>query len=176
MRPAVTKIASVKPSASPRRVAVKPKTEVSLRVRAMRYLARREHTRAELHAKLLPHVREDENLEAVLDELVKRNWLSDERAAEQLLNQRRGRYGAQRIAHELKHKGIADDLVGAALPELKRGEFDAAREVWQKKFGAAPQGAKEKARQMRFLQSRGFSLETIFKVMKLPDSEGDEGC
>ena len=132
----------------------------------MRYLARREHSRAELHAKLLPHVQEGDDLEAVLDDLVRSNWLSDERATEQLVNQRRSRFGAQRIAHELHRRGISDDLVDAAMPQLKESEFDAAREVWQKKFGALPQDAKEKARQVRFLQSRGFSMESIFKLLK----------
>ena len=109
----------------------------------MRYLARREHSRAELHAKLLPHVREGEDLEAVLDELAKRNWLSDERAAEQLVQHRRNRFGSQRIAHELRQKGIAENLISEAMPQLKDTELEAAREVWQKKFGVAPQDAKE---------------------------------
>ena len=173
MRPAVTKIASVKPSASPHRVAVKPKTEVSLRVRAMRYLARREHTRAELHAKLLPHVQEGEDLDAVLDELTKRSWLSDERAAEQLVQHRRHRFGTQRIAHELRQKGIAENLISEALPQLKETELEAARAVWQKKFGIVPQDAKEKAKQARFLQSRGFALDVVFKVLRVAGSEID---
>lgn len=145
---------------------VKRKTELSLKVRAMKYLARREHSRAELRAKLLPHQQEGEDVEAVLDELAKRNWLSDERAAEQMVTQRRSRFGAQRIAHELRQKGIAENLIEAAMPDLKSSELAAAHEVWQKKFGALPQDAKDKARQIRFLQSRGFSLEVVFKVLR----------
>ncbi len=155
----------------PRRVAVKPKTEVSLRVRAMRYLARREHTRAELHAKLLPHVQGNEDLEAVLDELAKRGWLSDERAAEQLVQHRRSRFGSQRIAHELRQKGIAENLISDAMPQLKETELEAAREVWQKKFGVVPQDAKEKAKQARFLQSRGFTMDAIFKILRFTEIE-----
>ena len=132
----------------------------------MRFLARREYSRAELHTKLSSNATPEDNLDAVLDELVKRGWLSDARAAEQIVNARRARFGTQRIAHELKQKGISDDLINAALPQLKQGELEAAREVWQKKFGAVAQDAKEKAKQMRFLQSRGFSMEVIFRVMK----------
>lgn len=132
----------------------------------MQYLARREHSRAELHAKLQPHVQEGEDLEAVLDELEKRNWLSDARAATLLVDSKRGRFGTQRIAHELRQKGIAENLIADALPQLKETELDAAREVWQRKFGIQPQDSKEKAKQVRFLQSRGFSMEVIFKVMK----------
>jgi len=137
-----------------------------LRVRAMRYLARREHSRAELHSKLLPHVQEGEDLDAVLDELEKRDWLSDARASAQWVHAKRSRFGIQRITHELRQRGIAEALIGAALPALKESELDAAREVWQRKYGVAPQDAKEKTRQMRFLQSRGFSIEVILKVLK----------
>jgi regulatory protein len=146
---------------------------VSLRVRAMRYLARREHSRAELHAKLLPHAQEGEDLDAVLDELENRNWLSDARAAEQMVNIKRARFGAQRIAHELRQKGIDENLISDALPRLKETEFDAAREVWLKKFGAPPQDQKEKARQVRFLQSRGFALDVIFRLLKSSGFAGE---
>ncbi len=139
---------------------------VSLRVRAMRFLARREHSRAELRAKLLPHVQEGEDLDAVLDELEKRNWLSDARAAEQMVSIKRSRFGAQRIAHELRQKGIAEQLISDALPHLKETEFDAALDVWRKRFGTPPQDQKEKARQVRFLQARGFALDVIFRVLK----------
>ena len=150
------------------------KPELSLRVRAMRYLARREHSRAELHGKLLPHVQEGENLEAVLDELEKRNWLSDARAATQWVDAKRGRFGTRRIVHELRQKGIPDTLIADVVPQLKETELESAREVWQRKFGIQPQGPKEKAKQIRFLQSRGFSMDVIFKVLKL-SSATEEG-
>lgn len=157
---------------------MRKKPEISLRARALQYLARREHSRAELHAKLLPHAQAEDgleqvsdsfgsaNLDALLDDLTARGWLSDERAATQLIHARRGRFGTQRIAHELRQKGISEDLIVAALPVLKDGELEAAREVWQRKFGTIPQDEKEKARQVRFLQSRGFSLDAIFRVLK----------
>lgn len=135
----------------------------------MRYLARREHSRAELHSKLLPHVQEGEDLDAVLDELIARGWLSDERAATQLLHAKRDRFGVQRIAHELRQKGIAENLISEAMPQLKESELEVAREVWRKKFGVVPQDAKEKARQARFLQSRGFALDVVFKVLRLEE-------
>ncbi|WP_237246606.1 recombination regulator RecX [Sideroxyarcus emersonii] len=151
------------------------KPELSLRVRAMRYLARREHSRAELHGKLLPYVQEGEDLGAVLDELEKKNWLSDARAATLLVDSKRGRFGTQRIAHELRQKGIAENLIADAIPQLKETELEAAREVWQRKFGTLPQDAREKARQIRFLQSRGFSIDVTLKVLKqAPGMEAGE--
>src|SRR5665647_941990 len=149
---------------------------LSLRARALQYLARREYSRAELRGKLLPHVQADAdfeqafnssghvNLDALLDDLTARGWLSDERATAQLVHAKRSRFGTQRITHELRQKGIAEELISAALPALKESELAAAREVWQRKFGTAPQDEKEKAKQVRFLQSRGFSLGAIFKV------------
>jgi len=156
---------------------VKPqkKPELSLRVRAMQYLARREHSRGELRQKLQPHVQEGEDLDAVLDELEKRNWLSDARAATQLVDAKRSRFGSQRIAHELRQRGVGEELIAAAMPELKASELQSAREVWQRKFGKHPLDSKEKARQMRFLQSRGFSTEVILKVLRSAGaSPGDE--
>ncbi|GAB4130112.1 MAG: hypothetical protein Fur0040_12640 [Sideroxydans sp.] len=137
-----------------------------MHVRALRYLARREHSRAELRTKLLPYVQEGEDVEAVLDELEKKNWLSDVRAANLLVDSKRGRFGPQRIAHELRQKGIAENLIAEAMPQLKETELNAAREVWQKKFGSTAQDAREKARQVRFLQARGFSMDVIFKVVR----------
>lgn len=157
---------------------VRKKPEISLRARALQYLARREYSRAELRGKLLPYAltNEDssqpENLDALLDDLTARGWLSDERAAMQLVRAKRSRFGAQRIAHELRQKGIAETLIGEALPQLKETEFETACEVWQKKFGALPLDAMEKAKQARFLQSRGFALEVIFKVLRSTDVEG----
>ena len=144
---------------------------MSLRTRGMRYLARREHSRAELKAKLLPHVQKGEDLEAELDTLERRGWLSDERAADQLVNQRRARLA--RSASRTNCAGRASPKTSSrrAMPHLKEGELEAAREVWRKKFGALPVSTQEKARQVRFLQSRGFALEVIFKVVRGTETE-----
>lgn len=137
----------------------------------MRYLARREYSRVELGAKLSLYAQEGEDVDAVLDELVTRGWLSDERALTQLLHVKRRRFGTQRIAHELRQKGIAEELISVSLPSLQESELSAAREVWQKKFGTLPLDAKEKAKQMRFMQSRGFSMDVIFKVLRSVEEE-----
>ena len=150
---------------------MKAKPHVSLRARALRALARRELSRAELRAKLMPHLAETDDLDALLDDLQKRGWLSDARAAEQIVQIRSARFGTQRIAHELRQKGISDELIAASIPKMKEGELEAARAVWQRKFVTPAQDQKEKAKQVRFLQSRGFSMEVIFKVMKITDVE-----
>jgi len=152
----------------------KKRSESGLWARALQYLARREYSRAELREKLLSYAASSEdsgqsptgNVDALLDDLTARGWLSDERAATQLLHAKRNRFGVQRIVHELRQKGIADELISASLPALKESEPVAVREVWQRKFGTLPQDEKEKARQIRFLQSRGFGLEVIFQVLR----------
>ncbi|MDO9103052.1 MAG: recombination regulator RecX [Candidatus Nitrotoga sp.] len=148
------------------------KLELNLHTRAMKYLVRREHSRAELHAKLLLKATPDDNVDRILDELAARGWLSDSRAAEQLVRMRRNRFGMQRIAHELRQKGIGEDLINDALPQMKDTELEAARSIWQRKYGIVPEDAKEKAKQLRFMQSRGFMPDVIFKVLRGTDDGG----
>jgi regulatory protein len=139
----------------------------SLRERALRLLARREHSRAELARKLSPHAEDAADVERVLDDFERRGWLSDRRVVEQLVHARRSRFGARRIERDLLQKGISGEAVAAALAELKGGEREAAREVWRRKFGGRPpRRPADRARQVRFLQGRGFDLETILKVIK----------
>jgi len=148
-----------------------------MRGRALQCLARREYSRAELRAKLLSHTQTDNDfeqgvesceaviLDTLLDDLVARGWLSDERAVNQLIHTKRSRFGLQRITHELRQKGIKENLISDALPGLKESELDAAQEVWRKKFGVLPKDAREKAKQVRFLQSRGFSFDVISSML-----------
>jgi regulatory protein len=139
----------------------------SLKERALRLLARREHSRAELARKLAAHAEDRAEVERVLDELGARGWLSERRLVEQVVHARRSRYGARRIEHDLLAKGVSEDAIAAAMPGLKDGELAAAREVWRRKFaGRVPVSPQDRGRQARFLQGRGFSLEVALKVIK----------
>ncbi len=137
----------------------------SLRERALQLLARREHARTELARKLKPHAESVEQLAALLDDLVARKLLSDERYAEARFNARGARFGNARLAHELRTQGVADELVGEVLA-AGEDELSRAQQVWQRKFGKAPENAVERARQIRFLMSRGFSGENIRRVLR----------
>jgi regulatory protein len=143
----------------------------SLKTRALGYLARREHSRFELERKLKPHAQTSEELSSLLDALEQRGFLSAARMVEQVIHMRKNRFGSQRIAHELREKGIAENLIAEALPNIRKTEQESAREVWRKKFGAMPADAKELARQMRFLRGRGFAAEVIHQVLRHPDKE-----
>lgn len=139
-----------------------------LRQRAVKLLARREHTRAELVRKLAP-LGTQEDIEIVLNELAGSGLQSDARFAESWLRSQAGRLGAARLRQTLRQKGVSPDLIADQVAKLSNelpDELGRARTVWQKKFPAAPADRSEWARQARFLQSRGFSVEIIRKLLK----------
>ncbi|MDE2367292.1 MAG: RecX family transcriptional regulator, partial [Betaproteobacteria bacterium] len=109
---------------------------LSLKTRALAHLARREHSRLELEKKLAPHAQTPEALADVLDALEQCGALSSARVVEQVVHMRKSRFGSQRIVYELRVKGIAENLIAAALPNIEEAEQSSAYEVWRKKFGA----------------------------------------
>ncbi|HSI96052.1 MAG: recombination regulator RecX [Methylophilaceae bacterium] len=147
------------------------KATPNLRERALGYLTRREYSRQELHRKLLPYAGE-EDLEGLLDEFSKRGWISDVRYVDQMVHARKGKYGSLKVAHELRAQGVAEELVDKAVKEVRSEELETARNLWRKKFGAQPDSREDWAKQARFLQSRGFGMDTIKSVLRgEPDDE-----
>ena len=143
-----------------------PAPPPSLRTRALKALAQREHSRQELQSKLQPFAEDPCEIGPLLDDLEKRGWLSEARFVEQLTTVRRRRFGAARILHELREKGVSESALSAAQSQLTQSEVAAARCVWKKKFGSLPTTLEERARQARFLAGRGFSAETVHAVLK----------
>ena len=131
-------------------------------------LARREHSRQELGQKLGRYAEEGEDLTeeiaALLEDFQKRGWLSDTRFAEQVANSRKNRYGRLKVAHELRTKGVAEDVADEAIVGMD--DLASAREVWRKKFGQRPDTREAWAKQARFLQSRGFGFDVIKQVLQ----------
>lgn len=148
-------------------------TRSPLELRALRYLAQREHSRLELEQKLSAHARAStpEAISNVLDKLEQNGFLSTERVVEQIIRTRRSRFGSQRIVYELKEKGIDEQLIDSILPTLKETELDTAFKIWQKKFDQLPNTREERGKQMRFMMSRGFSMEIIQQVLSQADEE-----
>ena len=136
----------------------------TLRERALKMLSRREHTRAELVRKLAPHVSSEDELEPLLDELTRGNLLSEARYAESRARQLSRKFGAARIAQELRAKGLSKEAAAAATDAARASELERAREVWRRKFRSPPGTREERAKQIRFLQSRGFSFDAIRAV------------
>lgn len=136
---------------------------VKIRRLMLEMLAQREHSAWELRYKLNARGHPSHLIEDLLDALYAENLQSDQRFAESYIRARVERgFGPYRIAAELKERGVSEDLIAACL---KEGEDDWSRraaEVRRKRFGSAlPSSLKERARQMRFLQYRGFTHEQV---------------
>lgn len=153
----------------------KKKPQVSLRQRALDYLAKREYSVAELAQKLNTVARqyelETEEIPEILADFKKRNWVSDTRFTEQILHARKSKFGSSRIANELREKGVSDELISEAVQDVKIDELANAKAVWRKKYDAPPSSREEWAKQARFLQSRGFGFEIIKKVINEQEDE-----
>lgn len=139
---------------------------LSLKGRALKLLAQREHSRLELERKLTPHVEEGDDLGAVLDMLEQRGFISAERVAESVVHSKAARFGTARVAQELRSKGLDDELVRAATQQLRATELQRAHAVWRQRFGQPPATPQERLRQMRFLAARGFGMEVASKVVR----------
>lgn len=149
---------------------------VSLRGRALRLLSQREHSRAELAAKLRPHCEAPDELDALLTDLEAKGWLDDKRASDSLVHRKSGRFGAARIKQDLQAKGLSPDLIASALEGLQASEAGRALSVWQKKFGTLAQAPAERAKQVRFLLARGFSAGVVSRVVSGRAAEDEPGA
>lgn len=141
-----------------------------LRARALALLARREHSRAELAAKLAPHAGSQEALAALLDELERRGELSDARYAESRAGALARKYGAARIRQELRAKGVAEALIARVVAG---DDLERARAILARKFRTPATTLVERARRARFLQGRGFSDDTIRRALSRSSAEAD---
>jgi regulatory protein len=168
------------------------KQSPSLKARALRLLSQREHSRLELAKKLsaylslqakaeragnaqdhdqensqadTPAISHEIQITAVLDDFEKRGWLSDARYAEALVRRRSERYGVRKIKDELQRAGVSSDASATLLDGLKNTEFERAKELFDRKFGGIAEDQKMRARQYRFLVSKGFNPEIVAKVI-----------
>lgn len=198
-----------------------PKKPASLKVRALQWLAQREHSPAELRGKLMrlaqrgasPHPSSSyppahgakkpqvgasgipsgadahaeplptddapsaesaaAEVDTVMAWLTAHGYLSQQRFVESRVNARQSRFGNLRITRELQQHGVALDT--EAQQALRASEYDRARDVWQRRYGAggAPQDAAARVRQMRFLTGRGFSPDVIRRVLRAPAGSED---
>jgi len=161
------------------------KQSPSLKARALRLLSMREYSRKGLASKLaesaarmlklhplegdsevpVPDVPLEVQIEAVLDDFEARGWLSDQRFAEALVRRRSERFGARKIQDELAQAGVDSSKTADLLKNLKETEYQRAHELWLRKFGVLATEQKERARQYRFLASKGFSSAVVSKVV-----------
>jgi len=137
------------------------------RKKAMDLLARREHSVAELQQKLVTKGHDADIVTEVLGQLEQEGLLSDDRFTEAFVRYRRKNgYGPHRIQSELRQRGVSEKMQAAYLEVGDPQWFEQAAQVRQKRFGGGlPEDFKERAKQARFLQYRGFTGEQIREVM-----------
>jgi regulatory protein len=139
-----------------------PESAAELKTRALRLLARREHSRDELARKLSPHAESPVALETLLDFLVTKKFLSNERFAEVRAHWLARKYGAVKIRQDLKAKGVENELVERISAE---GELERAQAILARKYRVPAATREERARRARFLQGRGFSGDVIRRLV-----------
>ena len=150
----------------------------SLRQQALRLLARREHSRAEL-AQKLSATADQEDISTVLDQLEQTGLLSDQRMAAAYLRSHAARFGLAKLKMNLRAKGVAAELIEQCLAEsadatdgaLAESEEERGLQVWRRKFSQPPADQRSWAQQARFLQSRGFATDIIRKILKMVGEE-----
>jgi regulatory protein len=174
---------------------------LSLKGRALRHLARRDHSRAELERKLAPFAQEpnpdldpepgqdpdpdpasasaSSQIAAALDELAAKGLQSDQRTAESLITGQSRRLGVYRLKQNLKAKGLGAELINSALAQAHAqgmdSELERARGLWQRRFGEPAADPAGRAKQMRFLAGRGFSGDVVRRVLQEARDGVEEG-
>lgn len=158
----------------------------SLKVRALQWLAQREYSPQELRTRLIAVAARQpaagagadvdpaalaREVDALIDGLVARGYLSPQRFVDGRVRAREARWGNLRIEQELRQHGLALDA--DAQRALRETEFDRAREVWRRKYGVVASDAAARVRQMRFLIGRGFSPEVVRRIVR---DGGDSGA
>lgn len=147
-------------------MAVELDNPVAVRRVAMDLLARREHGRAELSRKLRQRGATQELIDPALDRLAEEGLLNESRYLESYISSRaRAGYGPVRIREELSQRGLSRGEIDSALAESDVDWSENLREVWRRKFARLPQDARERAQQGRFLSYRGYSMESISRLL-----------
>ena len=150
-----------------KQAADKPKTMTGQRLRSYAFalLTRRDYSQAELSAKLNLYAADSTEVSRLVEELAQQNYQSDHRVAAMTLSSqiRKGK-GLQRIKQALKAKQLDTELI---IEELQEVDWLAqAYQLKVKKFGAeVSKDPKLKAKQVRFLQYRGFEMDAIMKAI-----------
>jgi regulatory protein len=126
----------------------------------------REHSEGEIRKKLHPYAENEEDLETVINQLKIKNFLSNERFSESLVHRKAQNFGNQLLAQELKKHDLEPEIISKHISDLKKSEPQRAYEVWLKKFGTIATEPKDLAKQIRFLVSRGFNQELVYRIVR----------
>jgi regulatory protein len=162
--------------------------KLSLRGKALQWLAQREHSRQELEVKLLAWCHREhrkseraglertasvefdahaarQRILATLDELIEAGHLSDSRYVASKVRQRASKVGLARLKRELSLQGA--ELTSQEHNALSESEHSRAQALWSRRYGPDPSpDATTRLKQMRFLAARGFSSDVIRRVVQ----------
>ena len=116
----------------------------------------------------MPFAASQQLLDVLLSELEGRKLLSNHRFAETRAHILSRKYGAAKIRQDLKARGVPDEIVDAVSAE---GELERARQILRRKYKFPATTREERAKRMRFLQGRGFSNDTIYRLVRISDDE-----
>lgn len=149
----------------------KPEAPRSVKARAVALLARREYGRAELRERLVAAGGDAAEVDAALAELATLGYLSDDRYAHAIVRRKRGGFARRAIVATLKDKGVDPAAAREALADVPLDDAAALADLWRRRFGQLPRDERERARQVRFLQSRGFALSAILRLLRAPPGD-----
>ena len=132
---------------------------------SLRLLAMRDMSRMEFERKLTAKKFTPEDIAAAVVWCEAEDWLNEARYAEATARRLGHKYGATRIAQTLKQKGVPNSAVAETVNAMKDSEVARAQAVFERKFHDAPTSADERAKRIRYMQTRGFSFDVIKRAM-----------
>ena len=134
---------------------------------AVSLLARRDYASGELARTLSKMTENREKIDKALSRLVECGYLDDNRLITHMIDKHfRKKHGPARIKQEIRQKGFSPELVEQMLEKVDVDWYAMARELKVSKFGdAVASEAKEKNKQIRYLQYKGFSMDMIFEAL-----------
>ena len=134
---------------------------------AVKLLSRREHSAFEIRDKLQKRDFEEAEITRAISELKQGGWLSDERYTEAYIRMRQQKgFGPIRIAMELHERGVEESIVEAYIDDSEESWQQILQRQYLKKYKNRPvEDYNDKAKRIRFLQYRGFSLDAIYRII-----------
>ena len=149
------------------------KKSINLKAKILDLLSRRDYSYRELQTKLQKYSDDLELIKRLLDEMVAKKFINEERYIENFIYTKSKKFGSQKVKYLLQNKVNDQSLVNQIYAESQIDEFKLAQQIWQRKFASPATESKERAKQIRFMLSRGFSLELILKLMAITLEDED---
>jgi len=141
------------------------KKPVNLRAKALDFLSRRDYSYQELFNKLKKYSDDDNEIITILDEMVSKKFLNEERYIENFIHSKSKKFGSLKIKYLLNNNVKNSELVNQLYAEAQVDELQTASEQLSKKYRQPPSDNKERAKYIRFLLNRGFSMDIAIQAI-----------